>query len=608
MIRPSLIATALLLTSLPLLAKDPYGHFLEHGFPFLEATVDARDFGGSPGSDNLAPRALVLRLASDTYAAFDTDLLRLSVAWHGGFLEPDTIAMRSYQQPKSKMGGGQKQLSRPIGTPITATGLYPGWHIGSPDFTDPRPTTPDPRELGRGPLPESHARYQKTSVYGPSATLHYTVGVTPVAETISGSSDSVTRHVEIGGNRTRPIHLYAGDDPTTFHLTPQRGNASLTRSGNHHLVTVPASSSPVTFTLSTTPHQPPAPPAPATPHWPQKLNTSTSSDGPIDHIALPVDNPWQRNVRPSGITFAPDGTAYICTYDGDVYKVTNLTADLRDVSWRRIASGFNEPTSLAFADNHVHVFSRGGLTRLVDSTADGETDHYELLSNNFTQSADTRDYAHDMAVSTDGTFHLVKGGQQDTYRARHSGRLLDISNSSAGTTVHATGFRNAYIGLDPATQKLYACDQQGHWVPTTPVYEVIRGGYYGFAPARPLAQPEPTPESPLVWLPHRTCQSAVDIVPGNGQLHVVDYFRPGIVRVLLPSASQPHAAAIPLDLAFSSPLLKAATNPKDGHIYLVGFQVWGSIARDLAGFCRFHPDTVAQTKPTAASPYSTGVH
>jgi cytochrome c2 len=59
-----------------------------------------------------------------------------------------------------------------------------------------------------------------------------------------------------------------------------------------------------------------------------------------------------------------------------------------------------------------------------------------------------------------------------------------------------------------------------------------------------------------------------------------------LIKVMMPSGGRPQAAASRLPLAFTTPLLKGEINPVDGQLYLVGFQVWGTQAKELAGLCR----------------------
>src|SRR5215218_5785853 len=82
--------------------EDPFAPFVEPGFPFIVSTVDAGKLGAAFPERNLAVRCVVLMLGNETYACFDTDLLRLSAAWRGGFVSMTTMAQVSYQQPFNK--------------------------------------------------------------------------------------------------------------------------------------------------------------------------------------------------------------------------------------------------------------------------------------------------------------------------------------------------------------------------------------------------------------------------------------------------------------------------------------------------------------------------
>ena len=86
--------------------------------------------------------------------------------------------------------------------------------------------------------------------------------------------------------------------------------------------------------------------------WTQTVTThaslSTSKEAyVIDDIPLPVSNPWKRNMRLADIAFLNDnGDAAAVSFDGDVWLVSGLTGDLREVNWKRFASGLHEPMSI----------------------------------------------------------------------------------------------------------------------------------------------------------------------------------------------------------------------------------------------------------------------
>ncbi len=179
------------------------GDWVERDFPFFSSVLDARTAGPPFPSDNLTPRALVLNLGRGQWVAFDTDLLRMAVAWRGQGVTPVALAPGSYHNPSRKTPGGQFPAPQPAGTVWAANGIYPGWQIGArPAFDDPRTPAPSPEEVGRGPLPEGLGRFKAIRHAREGAVLEYTIGTTPVREWFAASDADgprrLERHVEVG--------------------------------------------------------------------------------------------------------------------------------------------------------------------------------------------------------------------------------------------------------------------------------------------------------------------------------------------------------------------------------------------------------------------------
>jgi len=156
------------------------GPFIEPGFPFIVSTLDAGMTGGAFPARNLAVRCVVLMLDDDTHACFDTDLLRVAAAWRGGPMKLTTMAQVSYDKPFNK----NNAIPKLVGTPIVATGIYPGWAGAAPTFSDPRPAGPNPSDVGRGPIAAERGRWNGLHVVGKEAVLSYTVEGTDIAEQI----------------------------------------------------------------------------------------------------------------------------------------------------------------------------------------------------------------------------------------------------------------------------------------------------------------------------------------------------------------------------------------------------------------------------------------
>ncbi len=586
MTRSLSLVAALLVLAAPVsrAGEPPYAPFADPSFSFFGLSVDATPEGAEPRS-NWVPRGVVVRVGDDVWALYDVDLVRLAAVWRGGFPEGATIAQLSYQNTNVKAGPGQKGVPRFEGELLFSTPMLPGVWTGERPTEDPRDKGVDPRELGRGPVDfERFARWRGVREFGgqPSrAEVIYEAGGRTIRETLHVTEDGR------GIVRT----LTADEDGEAVTVANGGLDTMTVRGGTSSSAIVGEDSG--AWTL----HGDPPPPNPVL-EVGSKLG-KTEPWGACDRIGLPVENPWQRPVRPTGIAFFDDGRAAVTTVDGDIYVVSGLDAELAAVRWRRFATGLHEPYSVAVRGGEVLVFDRGGLKRLHDRDGDGWAEYHEWFCHDFWQSAETRDFPHDMVLRPDGGFYLVKGGQQSDLPSKHSGRVLSVSPDGGEVEVFSSGHRNAFLGLRASTGELFAVDQQGHWVPTTPVQRLRRGGYYGFQPAAPPGA-EPDVEEPLLWMPHRAAQSAVDLVPlDDGGLIGVDYFRPHLFKVLPGGADAGVAVG---GGAWEFPLLKGAIGPLDGHLYLVGFQIWGTSAKDEAGFGRLRlPAPEADPAPRAAA-------
>ncbi len=621
---------ALLLTVLPatLLAQTHvfkgdsplYTEFLDRDFPFLEATVDLRGIAPAGASDNLIPRAIILPLERDFYVCFDTELLRVAGIWKGDFTTMEGLALLSYEVPLRKKGGGQKVLPQPQGKVFAATGLYPGWQReGQISLEDPRPRGPDALELGRGPLPPEHGEWLGIEDTGSSAVLHYTQFGGTVAETfrvaqIDGEW-AVVRSIQTKGvdPASTVILTDAGtgagaERVTTFKLPAENSQFAVAYRPNGSARVVSDSRLSEGLDAKKT-----------RPHWPELATTEIDLGAPqgayaVDELRLPYPNPWERRIRPYGIEFLPNGDAIVVTFDGDVYRISNLGSNDDSVQWRKIAAGFNEPASVGIRGDDLFVFSRLGITQLVDNDGDGETDFYKMFCNRFTQSADTRDFAHSLTAWKDGSWIICKGGQQNDHRSPHSGRVLEISADGKEVSYFAYGLRNGYVNAINNAEFLVTSDQQGHWVPTTPFHIVRKNSFLGFQPG---AATEPTEIQPAALLfPHRVAQSGIGTLWSDdprlgslaGSILYIEYKKPSLIKILAPDRGDTiQASGTPLDIEFEVPILKGDTNPVDGMPYLVGFQIWDSQATRLEGICRVRVVEPIDDTPVQAEVFKEGV-
>jgi azurin len=310
------------------------------------------------------------------------------------------------------------------------------------------------------------------------------------------------------------------------------------------------------------------------PQWPQVLTTrrtlGQARPYAVDTIEPPFDNPWKAPLFFGDHDFLPDGTAILCTMQGDVWRVEELDASLTSVRWRRIASGLHQALGLLVVDGVVHVLGRDQLTRLHDLNGDGEADFYECLSNGF-ETATGHNFVCGLQRDRDGNFYTVSSNQG----------LLKISPDGKKVEVLATGFRNPDgVGLSPEGTITVPCSE-GEWTPASMVCEIRPGGYYGFGGPK-TGRP---PDLPLVYLPRGLDNSSGGQAtvnsdrwgPLQGQmLHFS--FGAGSYFLLLREQveDQPQGAVVPLPGEFLSGAHRGRFNPKDGQLYVTGMSGWGS--------------------------------
>ncbi len=651
-----LVATALALVCLPALAPaqapkaakqkrpappaaaSPLAAWVEPDFPFFSSVLDARKASASLAADNLTPRGLVLNLGHDLWVCFDVDLLRVAAIWQGPGVTAKALAPGSYHDVSRKTPGGQKDLPEPDGRLWLAHGIFPGWQSGAElTLTDPRAPAPSPEEIGRGALPPTLGRFAAVRFQGASVILEYTVAGTAVREQLGAAVQDgtpiVTRTFSVGPG-SAPLLLSVGASPAATELRTAENAPPLARARDQHaLVRVPARPAALHFALDYRPQQivsrPAAAPAatPPTRRWPQEVVTTARISAArdtyvVDHVGLPFENPWRRGFRPADVQFLADGTGVVTTLDGDVWLAQGLAAattpDAR-VRWRRFASGLHEPMTAAIRDGQIYVFDKNGIWRLRDTNADGEADVHELFSNAFAQTADMREFPSQIRLAPGGEFIIAKGGQQATTLGKHNGSVLRISADGTRATVLGHGFRQPNIGVHPRTGLVTSSDQQGQYIPSTPLHIVRDNLFYGYlADFLPKEKYPSEPAEPWTWLPHAVNASAISQVwlvgakmgPLNDQLVHIGFNRPELFRVIENRrGSRPQAAVVSITQAFQYPPLNGAVNPVDGQLYIAGFQVlgWGNVLDIPAGLGRVRYTGAPSTLPREIVPTNQGV-
>ena len=683
-----LFASLITLSAAHAAVPEP-GSFFETDQPFFQTQVEINPASDAVhGTGNFVVRGIVLPLAAGTTVAFDQELLRVAGLWiapaSGSPVTPETMAQTSYAKPRRKAASAHPAPTGPV---LLETGMHPGMAASEEAlFVDPRPPGRS-GDFGRGPLPDSVARFDGVELAGAAAIIDYVVEGTHVREwyetPVESGGDAVTaaksppheirflRHLELTAH-PQPIYIALGAASTgawvidgtraqssggqsgMVQFTSNSETLSLSIHGSELVAKIvpardlkrltlgfafenSASSSAgkvadtaaatavgsrAEFRLGATPQPPAVEHAlrwPGTATAPAQLESVVQNGLAFDRIAVPEDNPWRRRVRAADIAFLDADKAAVVTYDGDVWKLSGLADPaLKQITWRRYASGLHEPLAIAAPGGIIQVATKNGVVRLHDRDTNGEADWFENFNDQLIQSQTSRSFPLDMAIAPDGSTYITQGGivNQSGIKSGgtgtpHTGAVLKISPDGRTSKTFIRAAREPFVTVHPTTGVVTGTDQQGHYIPSSVAYVMREGDSFGFLEGQPAKL---TP--PLVWIPHEQDTSSSSQVwvlgeamgPWNGSLLHLSYGT-GRLFAVTPDfdAPVPQGAAIPIDLKTDFPLLHGRMHPGGDAVYFAGFQIWGTRTGTLWGLARLRRGTSPVTTTIRARSFSEGV-
>lgn len=613
----------------------PWYNVMDYG-PFLLDTITGK------GGD--VAKGLAIPLGTDGKAGgicYDLDLLRVSAAWTGGFLKytGDAYDRQHNRGPEV------------VNTLAFVTGVAPGWAKGG--------SFADPRSEPFGPLPKDWARFTGLYRNGAQVVLSYRVGQGRVLE-LPGFSDGVFTRTLMLSDLDATQMTVAGsvgakgvvaDGIAT--LAGEQGSVSATLIGDasgasvvvneDRIVLHLSATKTATFTLAITAGDAAAakPRFAATKtggdpsaligggpaRWKEPLTTSGSlgkGDGPyaVDTIATPDDNPWKANLRFGGLDFFPDGRAALSTWNGDVWLVDGLDAELKSTTWRRFAGGLHQPLGLKVVDGQIYTLCRNGLWRLKDLNNDGEADLYELFNGEIHSTPAFHEFAFDLHTDAEGNFYhtkagpVKKGGRGFETISEHHGCIIRISKDGQTLERWATGFRAPNgMGLGP-DGTMTSGDNEGTWMPVCRLNYIRKGGFSG---VMDLAHRDPLPtiyDPPICFLPHKVDNSSGAQVwpmdnrwgPLAGNLLHLSYGQCALfVTAWGLENGIPQGGVTKLPLAFNTGIMRARVNPKDGQVYVCGLKGWQTTAAKDGGFQRVRATGKAACFPVGMKVHRNGI-
>ena len=319
-----------------------------------------------------------------------------------------------------------------------------------------------------------------------------------------------------------------------------------------------------------------------------------------DTLKVPFDNPYKTIMQLTSIGFLPNGDALVATLPGDIWLVSGINHDLKNVTWKRFATGFNQPIGIHIDQDGIFVLDRGQIYRLHDTNSDGEADFYENYANDFGGYTNSHTHTFGLHRTADGSFHFVQ--REGVYR----------TGTDRKTTFQASGVRNC-MGIGGSKDYLWVAPQEGTWTPTSEIIEVHQHEFYGLPSG---ADRTKTISAPLCFIPRGIDNSTGGMVevtsekwgPFKGS-HIGLSYGSGLHYLILRDnkGPRPQGATVPLEGEFLAGSMRGNFHPKDGQLYLVGLDGWGDYSLQDGCFHRVRYTSQKVYKPSGFQVHTNGI-
>ncbi|MCE6989799.1 plastocyanin/azurin family copper-binding protein [Dyadobacter sp. CY323] len=295
-------------------------------------------------------------------------------------------------------------------------------------------------------------------------------------------------------------------------------------------------------------------------------------------LAYRVENiPTPPGLTPEtgAIAFLPDGRLVACFLRGEVMIYTPKTR-----KWKLFANGLHEPLGIMVVNpSEFIVMHRPELTRIKDTNGDGQADIYETVSDEFGISGNYHEYNYGPLKDAEGNMVLAfnTASPRGWVMKESRGTVDAVGTNPPGQMFSPVPYRGWIMKLTPKGQllpyasglrspnglvydpkgNLFATDNQGDWVGTSPLYHIKKDHFYGHPASLvwrkdwnkgdPFSLPVPALDSirtkASVLFPHNIMANSItqpvfDISNGKfgpfaGQLFVGDMNQSRILRVML---------------------------------------------------------------------------
>jgi glucose/arabinose dehydrogenase len=323
-----------------------------------------------------------------------------------------------------------------------------------------------------------------------------------------------------------------------------------------------------------------------------------------------------------GMDFLADGKLAVAIRKGEVWLLDGVLGPPDKVRYTLFASGLHEPLGVLRDGDSLLVTQRTEVTRLRDTNGDGAADEYLSAARGWNVSGSYHGYAYGPKRDGRGdlwvALNLDMGDRTNNKAAWRGWSGLMGPDSSFVPMV--AGLRSP-CGLGAnAAGDMFCVDQQGTWIPSTPLYHLRKGVFFlnpeGIAsqdqPGSPLklsaavpnkvpypaalkALPEMVP--PAVWLPYNkvgrsgtdlaVCPAGGKFGPFDGQLLVGEFTDAKVSRVFLEKIEGEYqGAAFPFLAGFASGVVRVLFAPDGSLLVGMSSRGWSSLGTQAYGLQR----------------------
>jgi hypothetical protein len=573
---------------------------------------EAMDYGPTLGCSlqidkEYVLRALMVRLSAEkqTYFCYDLETLRPAAAWSGGFIDFNGVIFN----------GNHHAQPKPKGTFLFQNGIGPGWAKDG-SFADPRPEVkaaynvpPGGSEMTREgqPMPAEWGHFNGYYLNGERVIVAYTIRGVKVLESpsLSANGSAVLRTLTIAPN-TEELRAYVAPASAKCSLAAGAAGVELASEGDAQILKIApaAAARTVVLAIGENPGAVTAESLEGLTHggelrWKETLTTAGTlgkedDEYAVDTLTAPEENPWHSWLRFGGFDFFKDGTsAAICTWSGDVWIVRGIDASLKNLTWKRFATGLYQPLGLKIVDDTIYLTCRDQLTRLHDVNGDGEADFYENFNSDIHLTRHFHEFALDLQTDSHGNFYFAKGstpgrgGPNFDLWSVHNGGYMRVSKDGSKLDVIARGLRAPNgIGVGP-NDELVSGDNQGSWVPVCPINQIRPGGFVGIPDGVPGDTKPTKRDDPIVWIPFNVDNSSGDQIwvpddrwgPFKGQMLHLSYGKCSLFDVMTqPVGDELQGAIAKFPLTFGTGVMRSRFNAADGQLYVCGLKGWQTTA------------------------------